>query len=214
VGQLFLLAEFIGDGYVLYGVHALTDVIRRKYHNSRLFPRITLCDLDIRQFSNVQQYTVQCALPINLFNEKMYLFLWFWLSLLSVLNIWSMAECMWNAFLFNRQAFILHYLRIAANNHLLSEPVSNRHFLYRFVSHYLRQDGSLVLRALESNTSDVLLTEIIASLWNCFMSGAGEERERMICMEDVTAYSEPEQLSVYPYKKINAKFTRKKAQSV
>jgi len=65
---------------------------------------------------------------------------------------------------FNRQAFIIHYLRIAANNHLLSEAVSNRHFLYRFASHYLRQDGSLVLQPLESNTNDVLLAEIIASI--------------------------------------------------
>ena len=46
------------------------------------------------------------------------------------------------------------------------------------------------------------------------MSGECEERERMICMEDVMAYSVSEQFSVYPYKKNAAKFTRKKAQSM
>lgn len=167
IGQLFLLGEFIGDGYIFYGIDALRDIIRQKYHNSKLFPRITLCDVDIRQFSNVQMFTVQCALPVNLFNEKAYLILWFWLVIVSLINVYSLLHLLWNAFLPSRKAYVSHHLSaylhgISANTYLPSS------LLHKFVRDYLRQDGVLILRMIHANTNNVIAAEVIGGLWELY----------------------------------------------
>ena len=48
---------------------------------------------------NVQRYTVQCVLPINMYTEKIYTFLWFWMvfvAAVSVINLltWLMRFLM------------------------------------------------------------------------------------------------------------------------
>jgi hypothetical protein len=56
--------------------------------------QVTLCDFEIRQLNNVQRWTFQCALPINLFNEQIFSFLWFWFILVAFFSLVSLLVWM------------------------------------------------------------------------------------------------------------------------
>ena len=67
VGQLFMLDAFLKIDYHLYGVRTVERLIRgQDWGYSERFPRVTLCEFEIRHQSRVHQYVVQCALTTNL----------------------------------------------------------------------------------------------------------------------------------------------------
>ncbi|VDK57446.1 unnamed protein product [Gongylonema pulchrum] len=59
------------------------------WKRSGMFPRVTFCDIDITQVGQANTHTIQCVLMANVFNEKLYLMLWFWLVFLAVVNLIS-----------------------------------------------------------------------------------------------------------------------------
>lgn len=131
--------------------------------NSKIFPRVTMCDFKIRQFSNVQDYTVECALPINLFSEKFFLFLWFWIVMVFFANVYSLLAWLWSIFSISRVSYIKKYVKLAEK---VSRHDYDRKHVGCFADEYLRYDGIFCLRMLSSNTNDVITAQVIAHLWN------------------------------------------------
>ncbi len=166
IGQLFLLDAFLGTDYHVYGIQVLHKlVINQDWTASERFPRVTLCDFQIRQLGNIHRHTVQCVLPINLFNEKIFIFLWFWLVFVSLSCIMSfitwLARC---AFRLDQVRYVKRHLRACDK----LDKLDDKKLAAKFVTNYLRQDGVLVLRLIGINANDLVVTELIGELFKTF----------------------------------------------
>ena len=52
-----------------------------------VFPRMTKCTFHkFGTSGNIEKHDALCILPLNIVNEKIYIFIWFWLLLLGVLS--------------------------------------------------------------------------------------------------------------------------------
>jgi len=130
---------------------------------SVMFPRVTMCDFKVRRLGAVHDYNVQCVLPINLFNEKIFLFVWFWLVFVGILTLFSLF--MW-IFRFTYGPGQRRYVKrhLAFVKRLDGEQ--DRKKANAFVRRYLSHDGIFVLRLLAHNTSTVTATEFVTALWD------------------------------------------------
>ena len=169
-GQLWLMNEYLTDGrdtYYFYGYEVLKSVFNNKQPETFLFPRVTLCDFKIRQMQNVHDYTIQCTLPVNLFNEKIYIYLWFHMCGVLVLSVYGLLELLWQLFSTNCQSCITRYLKIICKVRQQSGVLEVRS-IRNFVNDYLRPDGVFALRVIAKNTNDIVTTEIIGSLYDYY----------------------------------------------
>lgn len=166
----------MGIHYLYYGVYIARNLAAGLdiNHGSKIFPRVTMCDFDIRQMANEHKYTIECALPINLFNEKIFVFLWFWLVSMALLNICSLFAWISSLFAMNRTAYVKKYLYISER--MRRTPLDKKH-LKCFTELYLRQDGVFAIRILSKNTNDVVVAEIVCKLWDHFRLHHGQRRE-------------------------------------
>jgi len=61
MGQFFLLNSFIGRGFALWGWTAIQSLWTGDgWHDSPVFPRVSLCDFRVRRLANMHRYTVLC----------------------------------------------------------------------------------------------------------------------------------------------------------
>ena len=122
-----------------------------------------MCDFLIREVGNPNKshkYTVQCVLPINLFNQQIFTAIWFWYL---IVLIWNLVECVkWISRCIPYKANKWITQRISLINNLLTEDSERlRHFL----SIYLEPDGIFMIRMISNNTSDYVATDLIHHLW-------------------------------------------------
>ncbi|KAI0232467.1 Innexin unc-9, partial [Lamellibrachia satsuma] len=110
-------------------------------------------------------HTVQCVLPINLFNEKIYIFLWFWMVFVAAATCLSFLRWIWVlAFRYSRVRYIRKHLLIM--NKLNRDDDRDAKLSYKFAELYLRQDGVFVLKLVAKNSTDLVVADIVSALWD------------------------------------------------
>jgi hypothetical protein len=89
--QIYLIDVFLGGSFSSFGLdvmkHSEMNPEERTDPMIRVFPRMTKCSFNFYGSSgDVQKYDTLCILPLNVINEKIYIFLWFWFMLLAFLT--------------------------------------------------------------------------------------------------------------------------------
>lgn len=166
IGQFFLLSVFLGLNFWGFGIDAMNTFFKEgRWQDHYTFPRIGMCDYKIRQMTNLQTFSVQCVLSINLFLEKIYLLIWFWMIGILAINIVSLL--LWladNILPQHNETFIFQFARMMS---LDSKQDITRFRIFAFS--YLKQDGMFILRMVSKNTTTVLTSELVQELWTIFL---------------------------------------------
>jgi len=85
--QMYLMDEFFGGQFTTYGSEVLSvtnmDMEKRVDPMAKVFPKMSKCTFhQYGPSGTIINHDGLCILPINIINEKIYVFLWFWFLLL------------------------------------------------------------------------------------------------------------------------------------
>ncbi|CAH8442474.1 Innexin inx2, variant 3 [Schistosoma haematobium] len=143
----------------------------RDWPETMLFPRVAYCRVPgIRLVGVKNSYTAQCALPINMLNEKIYIFFWFWIVFLLIICILSLLLWLTRMILASkRKNFIKRYLRLKGIHSLKGDELKQSD-LDEFIDKYLRADGVFIIRMLTINSGDIITGDIVTELYNNFIN--------------------------------------------
>ncbi|KAL3077479.1 hypothetical protein niasHS_012185 [Heterodera schachtii] len=139
------------------------------------FPRITHCDFTKRKPASVQVETVMCVLTLNIYYEKLLIFLWFWMlfvcgaSWLSFLN-WAKVFCFPHTSRQHLQACLMLHSGSSA-------------YIERFMRE-LGNDGVFILHQISLNIGELPASYLILAMYN-LLEGGGESEARHLLEKSV-----------------------------
>lgn len=213
--QFFVMNEFLGKQFhelgmdilrYLTNTYSLEDSIESVY-----FPKVVMCDFRIREFGHPNfshRYTIQCVLPINLYNQQIFTFLWFWFLILFFANCWALFQWVNRMLPSSRWQYINKRLNMLKHFKQLNQTTSiimkSRGILGRrksvsleakrqkrkFIDDYLKFDGVFILRMISMLTSEIVCTELLHELWKKRAVDSKREEEcHSLCSESNFGYS-------------------------
>lgn len=164
--QFKLLTTFLGFNFYMYGFEVISSLNDHgEFRDIEHFPRVVMCDIEIRQQQNVHTFSTQCVLSINLFVEKIFAVIWFWLFVLMVATLVNAGRWVYDImFHSRRERFVKKYLIMLG----LQDSEKDRKLFRKCVATYLRDDGIFLLQSIGTNSSDIILLDIVRDLWTNF----------------------------------------------
>ncbi|XP_055861709.1 innexin unc-9-like isoform X1 [Biomphalaria glabrata] len=163
--QFIMLTAFLDFNYWHYGAKALEIYHKTRSTQDRThFPRVALCHFQVRGSG----HWIQCLLTINMLLEKLLIVEWFWLMVLLCITIYSLFNWLARILRTGQSVkFIVKYLSVFNDDGTL--PQDGKRTVLTFVRDYLGNDGVFMLRILALNTNDVVMSELICSVWKRYI---------------------------------------------
>ncbi|VDD76008.1 unnamed protein product [Mesocestoides corti] len=167
VGQMFLMQRFLGFNTTvspIFGVSVLKNIINgHDWQMTQIFPRVGFCFAEMKILGvRTNGVTAQCALPVNMLNEKLYIFLWWWILAAAIITaiylfLWIIRFCCRS-----REAdYIIKYIKFTDEVPPFDERDAND-----FALRFLRHDGIFLIRMVRMNAGDMVAAAVVNTLWN------------------------------------------------
>ena len=169
--QIILMNIFLSnEKHQFYGGQILANILSGEADlgensDSRIFPRISVCDVKTRDLTTEHTYTVQCVLSFNLFNERIYAFLWFWISFVVIPFVCADLAA-WIVRFFLRGP--TYRYRFVKNRLKIYEKLSGKKekcLIKLFAEYYLGADAVFCLRLIEHNSNAAIVAQLIQKMW-------------------------------------------------
>lgn len=166
--QLYLMYVFLRfdahEGYFFFGIRILADITHGKpWTETQIFPRVGMCRHTLQHVAASNKLFAQCVLPINMLNEKIYVFLFFFLSGVLFMTLFSVPLWLVRIAARRQRHFVRRFLKMADVYNRDDEKM--RDLISRFINEFLRQDGHFLLRMLSMNAGDLITVEIVCCLF-------------------------------------------------
>jgi len=89
--NIFATDKFLGGAFLDYGTEVISFANMNQENRTdpmvAIFPRVTKCTFHkFGPSGSIQKHDALCVLALNILNEKIYIFLWFWFIILAVLS--------------------------------------------------------------------------------------------------------------------------------
>ncbi|MEN2498487.1 MAG: hypothetical protein MHMPM18_002777 [Marteilia pararefringens] len=161
--NFFLIASFIGPGFWTLGFRFFARIgSGQSVFFKEMFPLQTLCVFTVRTNMQVETKKLQCLLTMNIFNEKVFLIIWYWYILLLIIGIINLIS--WLTFRFSSK------YRCDMLKKYVPTPKNKREMinLKLFFSDFLTQDCSVALRLLQHHVDHLTMTILTTGLYNLY----------------------------------------------
>ena len=188
--QLFLMNHFLGMSHPVF----VLELIQRYLDDedwtvTGLFPRVTMCDFKVRRVGNIHRYTVQCLLPLNLWNEKIYIFLYLWMMILAALTIISICYWVYKAGADRaRNRYISNLILVCHSEE--DKVLKQKEAIAEFTTHWLQTDAVFLLMLVGLNVDGVSERDLVLEIWRRYAMGKYKPIEEkpelwMLCRPEI-----------------------------
>ncbi|KJH46346.1 Innexin [Dictyocaulus viviparus] len=193
--QIFLTTYFLGFPDLHWGVKIMVALLKQSFSISigsvkksssgatSYFPYFPLevgCNYTkIENNNNLHISSIQCIIPLNYMNEKLFLFLWFWFVILIIITL--VNNVVFIASITNkshREEEVLSLLKINVHKNTFEDE----HILaHKFVHHFMGVDGVLLTRFISAKANSFTCRDLLQQVW---LKYHGEEGRSKIKSSD------------------------------